>query len=266
MNQSFRSLACSSVAAFALLVSGCVSSDPAMPTAPTPDVSSSADGSTLKVNAPTLQSPIGDVRVGQQPPYTLVASSVAGTFSQAPFYYRIEVHDSNGVLIRDSGALNSPSYTLDVQLDQDRRYTWRARAEYAHGAGPWSVTGSFLTPQRPPNPCGHYFDPVGIIHCWIGEIWDDSVGPGELIALTKAVAKDLNRAGIEGGPFGALRKVAGNNCEGYSCDIICAGQGGDQVQYDFLIADEIPVWGGGNTTDDGIRVDVCEIQEPDYYD
>jgi len=198
-----------------------------------------------------------------QAPYTLIASPVAGTFAPGPFAYRIEVHDWNGRLVQDSGALASPVFTITVPLESDRRYTWRARAEFERGAGPWSATGSFLTPSRASNPCGHLFDPVGIISCWMEVLWDDGpVGSRELLALTRAVAKDFNRAGIEGGPFGLLRKTTGNNCSGYACDILCAGQGNDQVQYDYLVNDEVPVWKGGNSVDEGIRVDICEIQWP----
>lgn len=261
MNRSTRPLAWLSVTALALFVAGCVSSDPAMPTAPSLDLGSAPDGSTLKTTAPALQTPTGDQRLGL-PPFTLVASPVAGTFAQVPFSYRIEVHDSNGVLVQDSGQLNAPVFSITLPLDQDRRYTWRARAEFAHGAGPWSVTGSFFTPAKPPNPCGHLFDPVGIIGCWISVLWDGDVGHGELFALVQAVAKDLNRAGVEGGPFGILRKTVGNNCEGYSCDIICAGQGSNQDQYDILVNESVPVWGAPNNGPN-IRQDVCEIQEPD---
>ena len=44
-----------------------------------------------------------------------------------------------------------------------------------------------------------------------------------------------NAAGVSGGPFGILEKASGNNCGGYSCDIICSGQGNAQKQWDVLI-------------------------------
>ncbi len=261
MSPSTRSLAGLSVAAFVGIAAACVSSAPAMPVAPTVDFAAAPDGSTLLVTAPSLQAPVGDPVLGQ-PPYTLVASPATGLYAQAPFSYRVELHDSNGILVEDSGPISSPVHTIGLTLDQDQRYTWRVRAEWADGVGPWSATGSFFTPAKPPSPCAHVNDPIGIIGCWQSILWDDSPGPGEHAALVKAVAKELNRAGWPGGPFGALVKIVGNNCEGYSCDIICAGQDGDQDQYDFLIDDHFPVWGPPNNGSE-IRADVCEIQFPD---
>ena len=43
-------------------------------------------------------------------------------------------------------------------------------------------------------------------------------------------AKDLTAAGINGAPFGILVKPGGYNCNGYSCDILCAGNGSSQRQ------------------------------------
>jgi len=84
----------------------------------------------------------------------------------------------------------------------------------------------------------------------------------QLVAFLKGVAKDLNSKGIGGGPFGILRKGGGHSCNGYSCDIICSGQGTSQQQWDVLSDAEgaqYPVWSGPKTYP-GIRIDACEIQ------
>jgi hypothetical protein len=84
----------------------------------------------------------------------------------------------------------------------------------------------------------------------------------QIVSFLRAVARSLNRNGIDGGPFGILRKRSGNNCGGYSCDIICAGQGSSQRQWDVLGDAEgaqTPTWSGPKTVPN-IRVDVCEIQ------
>jgi hypothetical protein len=83
---------------------------------------------------------------------------------------------------------------------------------------------------------------------------------GQLVDFLINTTRSLNRNGIAGGPFGVLRKAAGHNCGGYSCDIVCAGNGGAQRQFDVLSdADgaQIPVWAqvGGP-----IRVDICELR------
>lgn len=88
------------------------------------------------------------------------------------------------------------------------------------------------------------------------------------VDMLKKAARDLNAAGISSGsssgvsrgPFGILRKQSGNNCDGYSCDIIAAGQGVDQGQWDVLINDTTPAFNGPKTIADNIRVDICEPQ------
>ena len=84
--------------------------------------------------------------------------------------------------------------------------------------------------------------------------------PGENSTLPRAIAVNLNAEGIEGGPFGVLVKTTGNNCLGYSCDIICSGQGDEQRQWDVFVASEEtadPVW---REVLGGIAIRPCEIQ------
>ena len=48
-------------------------------------------------------------------------------------------------------------------------------------------------------------------------------------------------------PGVSLQKTSGANCNGYSCDILCLGNGRGQVQRDVLIdaeGSQIPLWGG----------------------
>lgn len=81
----------------------------------------------------------------------------------------------------------------------------------------------------------------------------------EIVNLLRAVARQLN-ANCSAGPFGILKKSGGTNCGGYSCDVICTGQGDNQKQWDVLGdagGASTPGWG---YIDGGIRVDVCEIQ------
>ena len=70
----------------------------------------------------------------------------------------------------------------------------------------------------------------------------------------REVAYDLNRL-FNTDQFGILVKTEGNNCHGYSCDIICEGHGGSQNQYDILIDDQFPNW----AEVDNPTVRPCEI-------
>ena len=74
----------------------------------------------------------------------------------------------------------------------------------------------------------------------------------QLVAFLRASARDINRAGTAGGPWGLLQKTSGANCNGYSCDILCLGNGSGQVQRDVLIdaeGSQIPLWGGSDRPD-----------------
>ena len=85
---------------------------------------------------------------------------------------------------------------------------------------------------------------------------------GEIVSFLTAVAQSLNRNNIPDGPYGLLRKTGGHQCNGYSCDIMCSGQGGGQKQFDVLSDSDgaqIPVW-GGPLVPPNIRVDTCDIK------
>ena len=85
---------------------------------------------------------------------------------------------------------------------------------------------------------------------------------GQLADFLKATARSLNRNGIDGAGWGVLRKTSGNQCNGYSCDIVCTGQGTGQRQVDVLGDAEgaqTAGWGGSHFWPN-IRADVCEIQ------
>ena len=82
----------------------------------------------------------------------------------------------------------------------------------------------------------------------------------QIVTFMRNVARSLNANRIAPGGFGVLRKGDGHNCGGYSCDVVCAGHGGGQRQWDVLRdadGDQIPVWSGPLSP---IRVDVCEVQ------
>jgi hypothetical protein len=92
--------------------------------------------------------------------------------------------------------------------------------------------------------------------------YSQSSSPQELVNALKAVAGALNGANVPDGPFGILRKTTGHNCAGFSCDIVCAGAGQDQKQWDIWIDGnpQRPIWPRAKTVADNIRVDVCSIQ------
>ncbi len=127
----------------------------------------------------------------------------------------------------------------------------------------------------PPTPVPQAFpDPVKARAIVVEE--REKLPPGSLTGaqvaeLLKNIVRRLNREGFEGGPFGVLVKSSGTSCAGYSCDIVCVGNGSAQKQWDVLgDADpsdgpetpgkQIPGWSGPLGT---IAVRPCEVPSGD---
>jgi hypothetical protein len=220
------------------------------------------DGSGLKVAAPTLVSPAGGAEVEDLDP-SLVINNVTARFAPTlPLSYIFEVVDAEGRVVHTSGPVPAGSggrttYEVPVELENDEAHTWRAWAVYQGQRGPRSSAASFKTLSRFGVSCAHLADPLAIVACRF-EQHDGGSGMDheELIQFMREVAFDLNRANLsDKGGFGLAIKTIGNNCLGYSCDIICEGHGNDQNQYDILIDESIPNW----AEVEEVAVRVCEI-------
>lgn len=162
------------------------------------------------------------------------------------------------------------SFNVGTDLNASATYYWRVRSIDSEITSAWSATQSFRTPAAAPapspspgpapgGPCNSS-NPLSIVECERAKY--GHMDRGQTVEFLRAVARSLNRNGIGGNPFGILRKAGGNQCGGYSCDIICAGQGTGQRQHDVLSdwdGSQAPTWGPAHTYP-GIRVDVCEIQ------
>jgi hypothetical protein len=239
----------------------------ATPVRPTPAVvtGGTSNGTSLKVSAPTPQSPangatLTDIVVSG---ITLSAAGATPNFaSSASLQYEFELTGPGGFR-ETSGVMGSPTWQQSQTLEYATQYAWRVRAVQDGAAGPWSSNSTFTTTELPPEfRCRPPFmsSPFDIMLCHMALLVNFD-GPNDHELFLKRVARDFNIAGVPGGPWGVLAKTAGHNCNGYSCDILCTGQGGSQLQFDVLVDDRIPVWGGGGSdVHDGIRVDHCEIQ------
>lgn len=119
-----------------------------------------ADGSTLKVSAPTLVSPLNDSQQTDSP--TLTIGSVTAKYTAAPsgLAYRFQVFGPSGETLQDSGAVSSVAFKVTATLAFKTRYTWRARAEVGSSVGPWSSTGSFVSPEGGYIRGNEVFDPL----------------------------------------------------------------------------------------------------------
>jgi hypothetical protein len=222
------------------------------------------------IGRPNLRSPSGSID-NFRPRF--VIGNAPRTGPAGRITYRLE-------LARDSGFTNrvdtwnvleqSGQTTFSpISLPGGQQFFWRVRASDGAATGPLSEVLSFRTPTPvaptpPGNPgvsCSPLPDnPEDIVRCRRSQ-YGSRMSSSQILSMLRAVARDLNNAGISGGPWGILEKESGHNCGGFSCDIICAGQGTSQRQHDVLIDAENtaePTWGSPKRWPN-IRVDECHI-------
>ena len=239
---------------------------PTPPTSPSASPSRSLDagpdGATLKATAPVAVSPAGGIEITDLDPDLVINNATPTFVSSVPLSYVFEVFGDKGELVYQSnpipaGADGRTVHELATDLRNDEVHTWRAYAVYNGHRGPMSSPTSFKTLSRFGVSCAHAGSPIGIVACRFEQHGGNAMDHDETIQFMKEVAYDLNQLGIsDKGGFGLLIKNIGNNCFGYSCDIICEGNGNDQNQYDILIDESIPNWA---EVGDGLVVRQCEI-------
>jgi hypothetical protein len=138
-------------AACVLAVTMACSSAPSSPASPgvvnSPDGALGPDNSTLKVSAPSLVSPTGDIRLTSRQP-TMTVNNARGNFAGGGFTYEFEVLSDGmsrvaGGTVPSGSSTTTWAYTTD--LEKDTPYRWRARARMGAAFGPWSPVGRFIT-------------------------------------------------------------------------------------------------------------------------
>src|SRR5918993_2194040 len=113
-------------------------------------VADAADGSTLKVTAPALVSPVDGSRAEDRRP-TLIWLNSTGKYDAIGVAYDLEVSSPAAtVYARTVGeSPNMGAHLVEPGLDYDIVYSWRARARVGDLFGPWSSWASFMSPTRP---------------------------------------------------------------------------------------------------------------------
>ena len=228
---------------------------------------------TPTLTVPAIVSPVNNERVPDRRPTLRIRNSSKNAAVGAVQYQFLVARDQTFTQISASAMVNEGGgetvWTVDRDLDYGVTHYWRVRATDGETVSDWAATQVFRAPLAPapapapspgPAPGGPCVsgNPQQIVQCERTKY--GSMSSGQLVAFLRSVARSLNANGISGAPFGLLRKDSGHNCGGYSCDIVCSGQGGSQRQWDVLSdADgaQIPVWSGPLGS---IRVDACEIQ------
>jgi hypothetical protein len=169
------------------------SSQPSAPTIVDPSLiqANAEGGSTLKATAPTLQSPINGVRLQGNEPVRLVIGNSTAMFANVPLSYRFELTNAAGAIVEDvvvDGGSGTTVRTVTTELEGEKMYQWRARAEYQGVGGPWSAVQSFISPQSEGYIRGNeLYDPL-INGKTVGEIH----GPVQFIPGVGAKLLDWN--------------------------------------------------------------------------
>jgi hypothetical protein len=232
----------------------------------------------IVIGQPVPVAPVGNAVVSnQRPRFTFANAPKSGP--AGVLTYTIEIATDAGFGRRVAVWLvteqsNITSLDAPVNLDPSTRYFWRVLGSDLGGAqGSWSATQSFQTPLPPPPPttptpgpgtsapgtsCASAGSALGIVQCRRSQ-YGTPMSSSQLVSLLRGVATDLNAARIAPGSFGLLRKTGGFNCQGFSCDIICSGQGDGQQQFDVLSDSDFTAgatWSGPHTMPH-IRVDAC---------
>jgi hypothetical protein len=227
------------------------------------------------IGAPVAMSPGNNEEVGSTTP-TIVAGNAPTVGPVGFLAYEFQVATDQaftrlvaaGVVNEGAGQtrFNSSALTSGATL------FWRVRAGDSETQSPWSSVQVFrtpkpVTPSPPPSgpvpsggPCTSS-NPMTIVQCERAR-YGSHMDAGTVVTFLKGLARSLTANGISGAPFGILRKNGGSSCNGYSCDIICSGNGNSQRQWDVLgdsDGAQTPAWGGPNGVPN-IRVDVCEVQ------
>src|SRR5436190_17655464 len=111
-----------------------------------------ADGTTLKVSAPPLVSPVDGVRAEDRRP-TLIWVNSQGKYGGIGVAYDIQLSTPTAVVYERTVG-ESPdigAHLVEFDLDYDLVYSWRVRAHLGNpdSYGPWSPWASFMSPTRP---------------------------------------------------------------------------------------------------------------------
>lgn len=225
------------------------------------------------INPPNAVAPVNNAMTANATPVLTVRNSTTvGPVGNMSYEFQIAADQaftqlvSAGIVPEGAGQTSMTS----AALAGSRTYFWRARVSDGETTSAWMPTQSFQTPAATPppspsptpapgGPCNSS-NPQTIVECERAKY--GHMSSSQTVQFLRSTAASLTRNGISSGPFGILRKASGSNCNGYSCDIICSGQGNAQKQWDVLSDAEgaqNPTWSGPSTVPN-IRIDVCEIQ------
>lgn len=228
------------------------------------------------IDVPTLISPAGNTSASSlHPEFRLRNAGRSGPAGAITYTLELAENDAfaNKFAIWEfPEQAGETKFTAAANLLPGRQYFWHVRASDSSAVGGWSATEVFRTPvpvvvapspspsPSPGGSCSSSSTPLNIVECRRSQ-FGAHMSSAELVVFLQGIARDLNTKGFSGGPYGVLKKTGGANCGGFSCDIICAGTGNSQKQWDVLgdsDGAQTPAWIGPKVYPD-IRTDACII-------
>jgi hypothetical protein len=232
------------------------------------------------LQAPVLVSPKANaLTTTLQPMLTALNAARSGPHGVLFYQFEVALDQAFAARVYDGDTLEGAgqtSVTPSVVLPVNTQLFWRVRVNDGRYVSPWSNVESFRTPSAPaapppgpsPSPgpapppsngsCAGAGSPLGILQCHRAQYPGGQLHGSDAVNFLTASAIDFNKVGVNGGGFGILVKEGGNNCNGFSCDILCQGQGSGQKQYDVLRDETEPQW--GPPLDGQLRIDVCVVK------
>lgn len=197
--------------------------------------------------APTPKAPIANAQLTTARPELRVSNGTSqGPVAQAFYLFQVATDPAfSRIIVNEEAPQGSGETALTVPgvLNYATQYYWRARISDGGTTGPWSATETFRTGAAPAPQPGPSPSPAPGGSCVLSTGFDiiacnraryGFMSSSQIVEFLTQSAKDLNAAGIAGRPFGILVKPDGHQCNGYSCDILCAGNGSGQRQWDVL--------------------------------
>jgi hypothetical protein len=210
----------------------------------------------IVIQRPVPQSPINNARIDTPAPqFTIGNAPRSGPAGAIIYEVDLAANDSftNRVAIWQIAEQPNTTRFTGSGLALNTQYFWRVRGFDSTTVGPWSDTQVFRTPLPAPVPspiptpggsCASAGSEEAIVACRRRQ-FPGFMSNGQIVAMLRGVAQDLNAGGYPFRPYGILQKTSGTQCNGYSCDIICSGNGGNQRQWDVLIdaqGSQSPTW------------------------
>ena len=206
------------------------------------------DGSTLKVSAPTAQSPSSGQRFANadNSDSNVIVALVAGNanpqyLTGVALTYRFELYNGAGARVFLSNPVPSGTTATSIAiplnlegLEGDQVYSWQARAEYQGQVGPWSPRTAFV--EVPPIVAGYIrgnelYDPL-----YTGKSIGEISGPYEfvpgvgirLLAQTSYVTYQLQQT-LNRGEISALVTNITSGTPGVKTKIFSMSQGLEDI-------------------------------------